>query len=206
MVMDHKKYGDTEGWGFAKFSTSELTPYGKDASFGSVSCISCHRQLAKQTGYLFNVPPKITLVNTTHASGDSIENEQKKLVRIREIFEVKNQRVITSVINPKEHTMAVLYGNAAAYETALRGDHNFMGSEQYTYVTWSYGESPHWIGSNMTDNLLFVEKIGIAGSQSNSPVFSYNLVQGKQPSTLDTDLLQEQRIRYILTKKPSVLP
>ncbi|MCM4162982.1 hypothetical protein DHC50_05185 [Arenibacter sp. A80] len=59
MVKDAKKYKDTEGWGFAKFSTQNLIPYGNTPNFAVTSCISCHRLKAKETGYLFNVPLKI---------------------------------------------------------------------------------------------------------------------------------------------------
>ncbi|MGH1517728.1 heme-binding domain-containing protein [Chryseobacterium sp. JK1] len=59
MVKDSKKYTDTEGWGFAKFSGKELHPTGKTASFAKESCIACHRQLAENTGYLFDVPMKV---------------------------------------------------------------------------------------------------------------------------------------------------
>lgn len=58
MVKDAKKHADTEGWGFAKFSTQKLTPYGNTPDFAVNSCISCHRLKAKETGYLFNVPNK----------------------------------------------------------------------------------------------------------------------------------------------------
>lgn len=59
MVKDSDQYGDTEGWGFAKFSGNELHPTGKTASFAKESCIACHRQLAEKTGYLFDVPMKV---------------------------------------------------------------------------------------------------------------------------------------------------
>jgi len=59
MVKDSKKYTDTEGWGFAKFSGEDLHPTGKTASFARESCIACHRQLAENTGYLFDVPMKV---------------------------------------------------------------------------------------------------------------------------------------------------
>ncbi|MBK1897095.1 heme-binding domain-containing protein [Chryseobacterium paridis] len=71
MVKDSKKYTDTEGWGFAKFSGQDLHPTGKTASFAKESCIACHRQLAEPTGYLFDVPMK---VNTKRL----IEKLQKK--------------------------------------------------------------------------------------------------------------------------------
>ncbi|MFC4163657.1 heme-binding domain-containing protein [Epilithonimonas zeae] len=59
MVKDSKKYTDTEGWGFAKFSGNDLHPTGKTASFAKESCIACHRQLAEKTGCLFDVPMKL---------------------------------------------------------------------------------------------------------------------------------------------------
>lgn len=59
MVKDGKTYMETEGWGFAKFNGQDLKPTGKTALFAQQSCISCHRQLAESTGYLFNVPPKV---------------------------------------------------------------------------------------------------------------------------------------------------
>lgn len=71
MVKDAKKYTDTEGWGFAKFSGPDLHPTGKSESFAKESCIACHRQLAEKTGYLFDVPMK---VNTQRL----IQNLQKK--------------------------------------------------------------------------------------------------------------------------------
>jgi len=59
MVKDSKKYTDTEGWGFAKFSGNDLHPTGKTESFARESCIACHHQLAEKTGYLFDVPMKL---------------------------------------------------------------------------------------------------------------------------------------------------
>lgn len=59
MVKNGTAYTDTEGWGFAKFSGPDLKPTGKTALFAKQSCIGCHRQLAGETGFLFDVPPKV---------------------------------------------------------------------------------------------------------------------------------------------------
>lgn len=59
MEKNSHRYKNTEGWGFAKFSGNKLIPTGKTAGFAKQSCISCHRQLAESTGYLFDVPLKI---------------------------------------------------------------------------------------------------------------------------------------------------
>jgi len=55
MVRDKEKFGDTEGWGFARFDTPELKPYGTLASFKK--CIACH-QAVKPTGFVFDLSTK----------------------------------------------------------------------------------------------------------------------------------------------------
>jgi mono/diheme cytochrome c family protein len=57
MVKDSKKYAATEGWGFAKFDGLSLKPYGKTAIFDR-TCINCHRLLAPENDFVFNVPTK----------------------------------------------------------------------------------------------------------------------------------------------------
>jgi hypothetical protein len=57
MIKDSKKYKDTEGWGFAKFDGPELKPYGKTALF-TTSCINCHRLLAPENDFVFNIPTR----------------------------------------------------------------------------------------------------------------------------------------------------
>ncbi|QEM14233.1 heme-binding domain-containing protein [Mucilaginibacter rubeus] len=57
MVKDSRKYAATEGWGFAKFDGLGLKPYGKTAIFDR-TCINCHRLLAPESDFVFNVPTK----------------------------------------------------------------------------------------------------------------------------------------------------
>ena len=55
MIRDSKKYASTEGWGFARFDTPELKPYGNINS--DKTCISCHK-LVEETGFVFDVTTK----------------------------------------------------------------------------------------------------------------------------------------------------
>lgn len=55
MVRDKEKFSATEGWGFARFDTPELKPYGTLASFKK--CIACH-QAVKPTGFVFDLSAK----------------------------------------------------------------------------------------------------------------------------------------------------
>lgn len=57
MVKDSKKYESTEGWGFAKFDGPALIPVGKNILFEQ-TCANCHRLLAPQNDFVFNIPTK----------------------------------------------------------------------------------------------------------------------------------------------------
>ncbi len=55
MIKDAKKYAATGGWGFARFTGPELTPYGKDGNFVQ-ECFGCHTPV-KGNDYVFTSRP-----------------------------------------------------------------------------------------------------------------------------------------------------
>jgi hypothetical protein len=56
MIKDDKKYRSTEGWGFARFKTPKMVPYGKTALF-TTECVNCHRP-QKEEDFVFTKPIK----------------------------------------------------------------------------------------------------------------------------------------------------
>jgi hypothetical protein len=54
MIKDDKQYGDTKGWGWARWKGMDLKPYGKTALF-TAECISCHRPM-KDNDFVFTTP------------------------------------------------------------------------------------------------------------------------------------------------------
>jgi hypothetical protein len=56
MIKDDKKYAATKGWGWARFKTPKMIPYGKDAMFTN-ECVNCHRPL-KDEDFVFTMPIK----------------------------------------------------------------------------------------------------------------------------------------------------
>jgi hypothetical protein len=56
MIKDQEKFVSTHGWGFARFKTPKLVPYGKTATFTN-ECINCHRPLS-DNDFVFTQPIK----------------------------------------------------------------------------------------------------------------------------------------------------
>ncbi|KAA2241914.1 cytochrome P460 [Chitinophaga agrisoli] len=56
MIKDDKKYASTGGWGWARWLTPQLKPYGKSITF-STECINCHRPM-KDNDLVFTMPVK----------------------------------------------------------------------------------------------------------------------------------------------------
>ena len=56
MIKNEEKYSSTHGWGFARFKTPKLIPYGKTALFTN-ECINCHKPLS-DNDFVFTQPIK----------------------------------------------------------------------------------------------------------------------------------------------------
>jgi hypothetical protein len=56
MIRDSKKYNDTRNWGFARFKTTAMVPYGKNNLFAS-ECVNCHQPM-KEQDFVFTIPFK----------------------------------------------------------------------------------------------------------------------------------------------------
>lgn len=54
MIKDHNKYKTTNGWGFSRFKTPQLEPYGKNANF-TIECMRCHQPMEKND-HVFTLP------------------------------------------------------------------------------------------------------------------------------------------------------
>jgi hypothetical protein len=56
MIKDKEKYAATEGWGYARFKTPKIIPYGKNTLF-TTECVNCHRP-QKNEDFVFTQPIK----------------------------------------------------------------------------------------------------------------------------------------------------
>lgn len=56
MIKDDQKFKATKGWGWARFKSEKLVPYGKTALF-TTECINCHNPVSSND-FVFTLPVK----------------------------------------------------------------------------------------------------------------------------------------------------
>ena len=121
-------------------------------------------------------------------------------------FSKAGLKVITSSINKKEQTMSTLYGNDLALKTAISGSTSYPPGENLTLVTWKQQDDDRWFGAKIPGELLSVEIIKTIHSSIGSIATNYQRFTGKE-LIADTDTAHQQdRIIYIFSQKPSVMP
>ena len=54
MIKDDAKFASTHGWGFARFKTPKLVPYGKTVLFAN-ECVNCHKPVS-DNDFVFTQP------------------------------------------------------------------------------------------------------------------------------------------------------
>lgn len=191
MIRDGKKFEPTFGWGWARWVKGlAMKPYGVDASF-ITECMNCHRPVAA-TDHTFTFPLTDTL--QLHDAADGVpDNTSSWPLR---------SRFITTVVDPKTHTMSTLYGNEAAVGCARAGLVYKPGST-LTLVNWAQREDPHWFGGRIPKNIASVEVVifNNGGELGYRYYEGPNLVRTNAPAGAYPD-----RVDYITALKASIVP
>lgn len=114
-------------------------------------------------------------------------------------------KVITSFIDKKAGTMSTLYGNEPALQKATSLNQSMVRDALFTLITWKQQPDEHWFGADIPGDLQSVEILKTAPG-GDSVVVNYQRYQGKV-LVLNTDTLQQsERIKFILSQRPSVMP
>ena len=114
-------------------------------------------------------------------------------------------RVLTSFANRGEHTMATLYGNDAAIESA-RSSGTYEDGAVVALVTWKQKEDPHWFGGNIPAAPVRVEFAQAAGASSTMR-WNYSRYEGKPlHAVTSTPDDQAQRINFLVSQRAAVMP
>ncbi len=147
MLKDATKYKSTEGWGFARWKTTDLKPYGKTANF-TTECTSCHAPM-KDNDFVYTMPIHDApgdAFNATAALPAALPNDPLQW------------RVITSSVDHQGHTMSTLYGNDAAIDHARVSPQTpYPAGAVLALVTWNQQEDKHWFGGRIPGEVRSVE-------------------------------------------------
>lgn len=96
------------------------------------------------------IPGFLALLVLAGCSKENSYNESASLSDSTKISSVLEGKVLTSLVDKKEKTMATLYGNDIAVEYARNSkDHQYPAGSELSLVTWSQKEDIHWYGANI---------------------------------------------------------
>lgn len=115
-------------------------------------------------------------------------------------------RVLSTFVNRRQATMATLYGNDLARQTALGGTGAAQPGEVLALLTWQQQADPNWFGARIPGALQSLELLRIGLGTAGRPVVSYHCFVGQRLVPKADTLHQRARIAYLLAQKPAVLP
>lgn len=200
MIKDSREYASTEGWGWARWRGTDLKPYGKTALF-TEECTSCHQPM-KDNDYVFTMPLHLSAGNPASIPANPLYNSKASLQAADSLPENPlSWKVLTSLVNRKDNSMATLYGNDIAVNYARsHAGKDYPSGAKLALVTWQQQDDQHWFGARIPDRILSVEMVTFTGAGTPQ----YSNYQG-QPLRLTTNP-QPDRLATILSYRAAVVP
>ena len=197
MVKSAKDYKDTEGWGWGRWRGLDLKPYGKDAHFVD-ECTTCHQPL-RGNDYVYTMP-----ITTAQVTGTEVVNNAAAVANATHLpHQPLAWGAITMYVDPKNHTMATLYGDDAAMDAveAHRAAPAYPAGAVLALVTWTQRDDPHWFGARIPDRPVSVEFVE-AGGQPHYRRFSGTALEEDEGATK----IAVERASFMLGLAPAQLP
>jgi cytochrome P460/heme-binding protein len=203
MQKDARRYKDTEGWGWGRWRGLDLKPYGVDAGFVK-ECTSCHKPL-RGNDYVYTLP-----VTTAKINREEVVNNAAATLPTSLPYQPFSWNAITMYVNPKNGTMATLYGNDEAMRGVQARGVSTVGGPAYpegavlALVTWAQRDDPHWFGARIPDKPQSVEFVQVASAGRTS---SYRRFAGTGLVEDSTEAsVAAQRASFVLGLAPARLP
>jgi Haem-binding domain/Cytochrome P460 len=203
MVKDARRYKDTGGWGWGRWRGLDLQPYGKDARFVN-ECTGCHMPVRGDDD-VYTLP--ITAARLTR---QEVVNNAAAALPASLPWQPLGWSAITLYVDPKNRTIATLYGNDAAMQAVRPHGGAPAGAQTPAYsagavlalVTWSERDDPHWFGARIPDVPQSVEFVQVEASTNSYRRFAGS---GLTEDHVEADTAA-QRTRFLLALAPAQLP
>ena len=202
MDKNASAYKSTDGWGWGRWRGLNLKPYGNDASYVN-ECTGCH-QPVHGNDYVYTLP----IVTPKQNLRDDVVNVHAAALPGTLPYQPFGWNAITLYVDPKAHTMSVLFGNPQAIaavhaRTATPTAPDYPAGAVVALVTWVQREDPHWFGARIPDSPQSVEFVQIAAS-GQSP--AYRRFSGPALAEDRDSAAAGARLHLILSLPPAALP
>ncbi len=195
LMLKNAKDGN-EGWEWGRWRGLDLKPYGNDARYVN-ECTSCHQPL-RGNDYVYTMP-----ITTAQVTGTEVVNNAAAVANTTSLpHQPLAWGAITMYVDPRNHTMATLFGNDAAMDAveARRNAPVYPAGAVLALVTWTQRDDPHWFGARIPDRPLSVEFVE-AGAQPTYRRFSGAKLEDDGPSKI-----APERASFLLDLPPAPLP
>ena len=134
-------------------------------------------------------------------------NQKKEAVLAPEyLYNGGNEQVISSLINNKKGTIAIIYGNDLALRSSRDSLRKHIAGERYVMVTWKQRPMPHWYGTNMNGGIIAVETVKVSQGPKGDVFFDYQLAPGQGTQFVSQDINKDTRIKLIIGPPAAVFP
>jgi hypothetical protein len=193
MLKDAHRYKNTEGWGWGRWRSLDLKPYGEDARFVN-ECTGCHHPM-RGNDYVYTLP-----ITTAMLSPDEVVNNSAAALPANLPYDPLKWNAITMYVDPRSHTMATLYGNSAAMERVQMRGTDPLGEPKYqtgavlALITWTQRDDPHWFGGRIPNKPESVEFVQLATALT----ISYRRFAGKE-------LVEDHPAASVAAQRPSFM-
>lgn len=114
-------------------------------------------------------------------------------------------QVITSLINIKKNTIAIIYGNDRAVQFARSAGKDHQPGERYVMVTSKQKPMPNWYGANMNGGIISIETVNIIASEKGDIDYDYRRTN-MDSAGINDDINKEIRIKFITSQPAAAYP
>jgi hypothetical protein len=206
MVKDARRYKNTDGWGWGRWRTLDLKPYGEDARFVN-ECTACH-QPVRGDDYVYTLP-----ITAAMAQSESSVNNNAAALPAGLPYRPLAWSAITMYVDPTTRTTATLYGNDVAMQAvqgrghdqgAPPGNPKYPAGSVLALVSWTQRDDPHWFGARIPDVPLSVEFVEVGSGEQNRVYRSFSgagLTERRPSASTNAE-----RVRFMLGLAPVQLP
>jgi hypothetical protein len=118
-------------------------------------------------------------------------------------------KVITSMLNSKDSTIATLYGNDMAVQYArTHSQHDYPAGSTLALVTWSQADDARWFGAKIPNQVKSVEFVFVRVIASDGTTYTYQKYEGSPLRMLSVQegFVPNERAGYLLAQRAAVMP